>query len=315
MSAAQTRKNRKPKPPRSSGNLAHPRYWHVWLLLLPATCLLAWFPWFMQRFLGNRLGDLAWLLLRGRRRVTLHNLELCFPQWAPARRRQIALESFRAAGIALFESSRAWWRSPASVARDFEFHGLEKLQAAQARGRGVVLFGAHYMHLEIAGAAASHVFPIDTIYRPQNNAALEALVCWRRRRIYALQIDRRDVRTIYRALKDNHVVWYTGDQDFGRKHAVFVPFFGVPAATIVAGTRFARANDSVAIGVDFRRDDRSGRYLMEFSEPLPFTGDDEVDAALMNRHIEAGILKAPGQYMWFHRRFKTQQNPMDQNSY
>lgn len=290
------------KPP---AHPAHPRYWHVWLLLLPVTVIAAWTPWFLQRFIGNRLGDLSWMLLRSRRQVTLRNLEMCFPQWSIAQREQVAQESFRAAGIALFESSRAWWRSPSMLADRFDFRGLERLQAGLAQGRGVVLFGAHYMHLEVAGAAASARFPLDIIYRPQNSPALEALVKWRRRHIYDWQIDRRDVRSIYKALKANHVVWYTGDQDFGRKHAVFAPFFDVPAATITAGVRFARSNDAVAIGVDFRRDDRSGRYVMEFSEPLAFTGDDSADAAVMNRNIEAGILKAPGQYMWFHRRFKT----------
>lgn len=294
---------------------AHPRYWHVWLLLLPVTLVAAWIPWPLQRLIGNLLGDLSWLLLRSRRRVTMRNLELCFPQWDASRRAAVGKESFRAAGIALFESSRAWWRSPEALAGRFEFRGLDRLQAAQAQGRGVVLFGAHYMHLEIAGAAASARFALDIIYRPQNSPALEALVKWRRQHIYQWQIDRRDVRAIYKALKANHIVWYTGDQDFGRKQAVFAPFFGVPAATIVAGARFARSNGSVAIGVDFRRDDRNGCYVMEFSEPLAFTGDDHADAAAMNRQIEAGILKAPGQYMWFHRRFKTQEHPRGRYPY
>ncbi|MFZ5723710.1 MAG: LpxL/LpxP family Kdo(2)-lipid IV(A) lauroyl/palmitoleoyl acyltransferase [Pseudomonadota bacterium] len=295
---------------------AHPLLWHVWLLL-PLTLLLAWFPWTLQRFIGNRLGDLTWLLLRERRRVTLRNLELCFPDWPPERRQSVALESFRSAGIALFESSRAWWQPPATVARDFEIRGLEHIRAAQEKGCGVLLLGAHYMPLEIAGAAVSAVQPLDTIYRPQNNPALDTFVRWRRNRIYQWQIDRRDIRTVYKALKANHAVWYTGDQDFGRKHAVFVPFFGVNAATVTAGARFARANGAAAISVDFRRDDATGRYIVEFSQPLAdFPGEtDETGARTMNRWIEAGILKAPGQYMWFHRRFKTQPDRHGTNPY
>ena len=293
--------------PDSRFALAHPRYWHVWLFLLPLTLLAAWVPWPLQRFIGNRLGDLTWALLRGRRYITLRNLELCFPEWTPEQRRQVALDCFRSAGIALFESSRAWWRAPATLARDFDIRGLEHITAALAQGHGVIILGAHYMHLEIAGAAVSAVQPLDTIYRPQNNAALEAFVRWRRRRIYTWQIDRKDVRSIYKAFKGNHVVWYTGDQDFGIRHAVFVPFFGVPAATVTAASRFARANKTPALSVDFRRDDRDGRYVVEFSAAIAgFPGDsDEDDARTMNEWIEAGIRKAPGQYMWFHRRFKS----------
>lgn len=287
--------------------LAHPRYWFVWLLLVPLTVLCAFVPWVLQRFIGNRIGDLTWATLRGRRRVTLRNLELCFPEWTPAQRERVARETFRSAGIALFESSRAWWRSPATIARDFTVVGLEHLRDAQAKGNGVIILGAHYMHLEIVGAGVSSMQPLDTIYRPQNNPALEAFVRWRRTRIYTWQIDRRDVRAIYRAFRQNHAVWYTGDQDFGTKHAVFVPFFGVPAATVTAATRFVRANGAIAVSVDFRRDDRTGRYTVEFSPPIPdFPGvDEEADARTLNRCIEAGIRKAPGQYMWFHRRFKS----------
>jgi KDO2-lipid IV(A) lauroyltransferase len=296
-----------PKPTPNRLALAHPRYWHIWLLLVPVTLLAAWMPWPLQRFVGNRLGDLTWALLRGRRRLTLRNLELCFPEWSDDKRQQVARDCFRSAGIALFESSRAWWRAPAFVARQFDIRGLENLQAALAQGRGVLILGAHYMHLEITGAAVSSVQALDTIYRPQNNPALEAFVAARRRRIYTLQIDRKDVRTIYKALKANHAVWYTADQDFGAQHAVFVPFFGVPAATVTAATRFLKANTTPAVAVDFRRDDASGRYTVEFSPVLEgFPGEnEETDAATMNHWIEQGIRKAPGQYMWFHRRFKT----------
>lgn len=288
-------------------SLAHPRYWHVWLFLLPLTWLAAWVPWPLQRGIGNRLGDLTWLLLRGRRAITLRNVELCFPEWPAEKQRQVALDCFRSAGIALFESSQAWWRSPAVIAHRFDIRGLEHITAGLAQGRGVMILGAHYMPLEIAGAAVSSLQPLDTIYRPQNNVALEALVSRRRERIYTWQIDRKDVRRIYKAFRSNHVVWYTGDQDFGTHLAVFAPFFGVPAATVTAASRLARANRPVVLSVDFQRDDRSGRYTVEFSPPLDnFPGaSEEDDARTMNHWIEHGIRKAPGQYMWFHRRFKS----------
>lgn len=285
--------------------LLHPRYWHVWLLLVPLTVVCAWLPGPLQRLLARVLGDLTWLLLHERRRITLRNLELCFPDWPPAQRAAVARDSFRSTGMAVFESSMAWWRSPAQLAARTRLVGFEQLQQIAGRGQGVLLLGAHYTTLEWVGAAVSHYRQIDTIYRPQNNAAMEAFVNWRRRRIYTLQIDRADVRTIYRALREGHVVWYTGDQDFGRRHAVFVPFFGVTAATVTAGARFARANNAPAVTVDFRRE-ANGSYTVEFT-PLPGwpTGDEPADAAAMNARIEAGIRKAPGQYMWYHRRFKT----------
>ncbi|MFZ5756983.1 MAG: LpxL/LpxP family Kdo(2)-lipid IV(A) lauroyl/palmitoleoyl acyltransferase [Pseudomonadota bacterium] len=295
--------------------LAHPRYWPAWLLV-PFTFVIAWLPWPVQRLLGNLLGDLTWLALPGRRHITRRNLELCFPDWSTARREQVARESFRSTGIAVFESAMAWWRDPGLLAARTHFIGLEKLQAAAAEGRGVLLLGAHYTTLEWMGAAVSARIPIDTIYRPQNNAAMERFVSGRRTRIYKRQLDRFDVRAIFRALKEGDVVWYTGDQDFGRKHAVFIPFFGVTAATVTAGSRFARVNDSVVMSVDFHRKE-DGTYVCEFA-PLPGTypsGDEAADATLMNTCIEAGIRKAPGQYMWYHKRFKTRPQRGDHSLY
>lgn len=301
-----------PREPERGGTLrkrlalVHPRYWHVWLLLVPLTFLCAFVPWPLQRFIGNRLGDLTWLLLRSRRRITLRNLSLCFPDRTPAERHAIARESFRNTGVAVFESAMAWWHPPARLAARTRINGMEHLREAEATGRGVLVLGAHYTTLEWIGAAVSCSVNVDIIYRPQNNAAMEAFVHWRRERIYRWQIDRRDVRGIFRALKSGHVVWYTGDQDFGPRQAVFVPFFGVPAATVSAGSRFAGHNRSVVLGIDFRRGP-DGTYTVDFSPPLDGfgTGDEITDAGTMTRHIEQGIRKAPGQYMWYHRRFKT----------
>jgi KDO2-lipid IV(A) lauroyltransferase len=286
-------------------SLLHPRYWWVWLFAVPFTWLSAWLPWPVQRVVGNLLGDLTWLVAAGRRRVTLTNLRLCFPARDEAWRRQVARESFRNAAISLFESGWAWWRPVPVLARRLRVEGVENLQAARAQGRGILILGAHFTTLEFIGAAATPTVVVDTVYRPQNNAALEALVHARRSRYYGRQIDRRDVRGVFRALKENRAVWYTGDQDFGMRQAVFAPFFGVPAATVTAATRFARHNDSVALPVNFRRE-RDGSYVLCFEPPIAgFGADEAADAAAMNRHIEQGILKAPGQYMWFHRRFKS----------
>jgi KDO2-lipid IV(A) lauroyltransferase len=199
-------------------------------------------------------------------------------------RQHIARDSFHNTGIAFFESSLAWWRSPPVLATRVDMNGLDLLHSAAAQGHGVILLGAHYIHLEYIGAAVSSLIPIDTIYRPQNNAALEAFVRWRRRRIYTWQIDRRDVRMIYRAFRVGHVVWYTGDQDSGTRHAVFAPFFGVPAATVTAASRFVGANQCVVFSVDFRRDDARRRYVVDFTPVAESFGEnEEIDALTMNR--------------------------------
>ena len=120
-------------------------------------------------------------------------------------------------------------------------------------------------------------------------------------------IDRRDIRQLVRLLKQGEVIWYAPDQDYGRKHAVYAPFFDHPAATITATTRLVRMSGAAVVPcAHYRLPD--GRYEVEFGpalDPFPL-GDEEQDAALINRVIEQYVRKAPEQYLWVHRRFKHQ---------
>jgi KDO2-lipid IV(A) lauroyltransferase len=117
-----------------------------------------------------------------------------------------------------------------------------------------------------------------------------------------------DMRGLLRALKAKHIVWYTPDQDFGARHSVFVPFFGNPAATITMPSRLAESVDCYVATVCFHRDGLTNNYTMEFSAPLENfpSGDVIADASRINLALEACIKKHPTQYMWYHRRFKSQ---------
>ena len=111
-----------------------------------------------------------------------------------------------------------------------------------------------------------------------------------------------------RSLKAGRILWYAPDQDYGAKHSVFVPFFGQQAATITATARFAAANDSAVVFYShYRNADNSG-YHLQFSAALENypSGDDEADAITTNKLVEAAIRKQPDQYLWLHKRFKTQ---------
>jgi KDO2-lipid IV(A) lauroyltransferase len=120
-------------------------------------------------------------------------------------------------------------------------------------------------------------------------------------------IDRRDVRGILRALRSNEPVWYAPDQDYGREHSVFVPFFGVPAATITATSRLARLSGAPVVPFFQYRLPDAGGYLLRIEPPLADfpSADLEADAARVNALIEARVRDHPEQYLWSHRRFKT----------
>jgi len=116
-----------------------------------------------------------------------------------------------------------------------------------------------------------------------------------------------DMRGMLRALKKNKVVWYAPDQDFGRRTSVFAKFFGIKAATIPATARLAKMSGAAVVPYVPRRLP-NGNYSIDIGpawENYPI-GDELADAQRVNDWVEAEIKKSPTQYLWVHRRFKTQ---------
>ncbi len=283
-----------------------PRYWPTWIGLW-ILWLLAQLPFVLQIRLGQGIGYLSYLLAKERREVCRINLELCFPELDPAERKMLLEKTFQSNGIGVMEAALSWSKNPESLRNRVTVSGLENLQQAKARGRGVLLLCAHFTTLELAGALLTLFESMDITYRKHKNPLFEAVMSNSRKRLYPAVIERENVREIFRSLKKGHIVWYAPDQDYGAHHSVFVPFFGVEAATITATTRFARANNSeVVFFSHYRLNDNSG-YHLEFSNPIENypSGDDEADAARINLIIEQTIRRHPEQYLWLHKRFKT----------
>jgi KDO2-lipid IV(A) lauroyltransferase len=278
----------------------------AWLLIACAW-LLARLPlrWLMR--IGQMLGRLAFLASPSRRHVTRVNIGLCFPELDTVQQAQLTRDVFRHAGVALVESLVAWLNPHKPVARRWTVTGIEHVRAAAARGRGVLLVGAHFSAMDFASQTLAGVAAIDVIYRANKNPAWEWLQVHGRHHYFEGVIERNDVRGMLRRLKAGRVVWYAADQDYGRRHSVFAPFFGIPAASITATARLARLNDSPVLFM------RQHRNLAELTWELAFSpvlegypsGDDQVDAARINALIESAIRRDPAQYLWLHRRFKT----------
>lgn len=284
----------------------HPRYWLSWLACA-LIFILAWLPWPVQRRLGAGLGWLAYHLVKQRAEDTRVNLRLCFPDLDDDEQEAMVRDIFRQGGIGIFETANAWFVPMSWYRNRIQVSGVEHVIEASRQGRGVIILGAHYSGLDLNGAVASLYFPLQVIYRPQNNPVLDWLIRVRRRRTYTGQIDHADMRSLFKALKSGETVWTSVDQDFGLKQGVMAPFFGYPAATLTATSRMARINQSPVVFVHFFRNPDERTYSLLFTAPMEDypCGDDVVDATRVNRELEMLIQRAPTQYMWFHRRFKT----------
>jgi KDO2-lipid IV(A) lauroyltransferase len=290
--------------------LLAPRHWPTWIGvgLLRATSALL--PVGTQLALGAWLGRLAMPLARRRREIARINLDLCFPALSAAERQQLLRRHFESVGTGVFEFCLGWWASDRALRHRVRLEGMEHLRNAFARGKGVILLSAHFTTLEIGGrflAMHSAGLRLNAMYRRSDNPVVERALRERRRRQFGEPIGRDDVRAMLRALRKNEAVWYAFDQNYRRRHAVFAPFFGVPASTNTATSRLAEATGAAVVPFfTYRLPDRSG-YVQRVEPALEGfpSGDHQADAARLNGLIERWVVEAPEQYLWSHRRFKT----------
>ena len=296
-------KKRKRKRP---ANLYHPLYWPSWVGVAFMR-MLASLPYRLQLVLGRWAG-LALRLIHAQRRETVAiNLAACFPELSEQERTVLAVRCFESLGMGLCETATAWWIPDPRLRCGCRILGLHHIHAALRKGCGVLLCSAHLHTAELAGRFMTLEQAVTIVFRPQNDRVIEAVARRRRARYYPNMIHYRDMRGVVRALKRNEVVWYAPDIDAGTKESLFVPFFGVAAASLTATARLARMTGASLVPCSyFRRSDRTGYdiHVGQALEDYP-SGDLIADTARINQLIETAVRRYPEQYLWQHRRFKT----------
>ncbi|MGA7801373.1 MAG: LpxL/LpxP family Kdo(2)-lipid IV(A) lauroyl/palmitoleoyl acyltransferase [Gammaproteobacteria bacterium] len=290
----------------TDSHLFHPRYWPTWLGLGLMWCL-AQLPFAWQLGIGRAIGTLLERVSPRRRHIAAVNLALCFPDSTEAERRALLHGHFQSLGIGVVETAMSWWTPEHRLREHARIEGLEHLQRAHDAGKGVILLSGHFTTLEIGGRLLALHAPFHVHYREHKNPVFDAVMKRAREARFEKAIPRGNMRAMVRSLKDNTAVWYAPDQNYGAEHSVFVPFFGVPAATITATSRLARMTGAAVVPFFQERLPDTQGYrltLLPALEDFP-TGDDDADARRVNAIIEEAILRAPAQYLWTHRRFKT----------
>ena len=222
-------------------------------------------------------------------------------------RKKLTKNIFRSAGISIIETGLVWLRSPQAFRNLVEIRGLEHLEKALEQKEGVILVGMHFSTLDFCGAVLASYCKFDVMYRSNKNPFIEAIMTRGRTQNFSNAIERKDIRSVLKSLKRGNAVWYGPDQDYGRAHSVFVPFFGHQTATISATSRLADISKSPVIVFSHYRLEGDQRYQICLSKPLKNfpSGDLAEDASRINQKIEEAIQRAPEQYWWLHRRFKT----------
>ena len=256
---------------------------------------------------GSLLGKLGYYLAIDRRHVVDVNLSICFPKMSKVNRKKLNKRVFRSTGISIIETGLVWLRSPQRFQDLVEIEGLEHFEKALEQKKGVILVGMHFSTLDFCAAILASYCKFDVMYRGNKNPLLDAVMTRGRIKNFSDAIERNDIRSVLKSLQQGNAVWYGPDQDYGRTHSVFVPFFGHPTATISATSRLASIYKSPVILLSHYRLEDETSYQITLSKPLENfpSGDPILDASRINREIEKAIEKAPEQYWWLHRRFKT----------
>lgn len=269
--------------------------------------LLHFLPLPLLALIGQGLGLLFYALGRERRTVARINLGLCFPELSASARERLLRRHFRAFGRSVLEHGIAWWSRAARIRRLVRVEGVEHLQALQ--GHPAILLAPHFVGLDIGGARVALAVHAASMYSKQKNPILDRLLLRGRQRFNAPYLFSRqdNVRQVVKVMRRGVPFYYLPDMDFGLRDSIFVPFFGVPTATITGVSRLARLAGARVVPVVTRQLPWGRGYVLTYYpawENFP-TADVAADTRRVNAFIEARVRETPEQYYWLHKRFKT----------
>jgi KDO2-lipid IV(A) lauroyltransferase len=268
--------------------------------------LLARLPLRLVHGIGSLVGGLIALFPNRQRRNALINIALCRPDLSAVAQRRLRNRALRAFGSTYLEVAHFWLRPHATVMGLVrEVRGAELLR--REPGRGLIVLSPHLGAWELAGLYLSEQGPTAIFYKPQRHFD-DLIVAARARGGATLApITAKGIRVLVQALGRGEYVGILPDQEpRGDKGAVFAPFFGIPAFTMLLVNRLARRSGAPVIFMFAERLPKGRGYRMHcIRAPEGIDSDDEVHAAAaLNQGIAQCVLTCPEQYLWPYRRFR-----------
>ena len=268
--------------------------------------LIHFLPLWVIAAIGNGIGSLLYVLAAERRHVGAINLKLCFPEMSEQARRQLLRDHFRLFARGLVERSILWWSTPERIRSLIRVEGLAHFEAI--KGQSAILLTPHFVGMDAGGQWIAQQTDTVCMYANQKSAYMTQLLLEKRARFRHQHLYSRQqgLRPIIKGMREGMPFIYPPDQDQGIKDGVFVPFFGVPAATMTSVSRIAQMTGAKVVPCITRVLPGGSGYVLTFYpawENYP-SGDAVADARRMNAFIEQRILEMPEQYFWLHKRFK-----------
>ena len=261
-------------------------------------------PLGLQAAIGNAVGSIVFWLIPERRKVTRINLGKCFPRMDAGARERLARAHFRAFCRAFLEQGMLWWSPRERIEKLVRIEGIENLKGS-AR---TIVFAPHFVGFEATLARLALDFPVAMMYSRQKDPVFEVRLLAGRTRFGGLMYPRQGgIKRGIELIESGTFFYYLPDLDFGPKRSVFVPFFGVAAATVTGLAYIARTTGAAVVPCVTRMLPGGGGYVARLYpawSDFP-SGDEHADARRMMAFIEERVLEMPEQYWWLHKRFKT----------
>lgn len=263
---------------------------------------------FIREGLARVVALLLWVAIPKRRKVITTNLKLCFPELSHKERQALAHRVYVRLARAAVDHGTLWEADKEEIQKFVTFEGLETLLDTASKSP-VIVVAPHFAGLDAAGIALNTYIRGVSLYQKQSNPAWDEAVLKGRKRfsdpILIAKSDASDLRPVLRAMKEGLPFYYLPDMDHGVKNSIFVPFFGIKAATLPMVSRLAKVTKARVFWCIATMTDRG--YHVIISKPwenFP-TKDFEADTLRVNQELEEWIRAYPDQYLWVHRRFKT----------
>jgi KDO2-lipid IV(A) lauroyltransferase len=282
---------------------------NAWLLKLLFR-LFALLPLPAAHAVGAALGGLFVLIPNKRRRTAQINLALCFPECDERTRRRLLYRNLIEFGKMFTEIGVLWTRGERGMRRLVrQISGEAELRERMAQGRGLILAMPHLGAWEMVNLYASLHYPLTTLYRTPPLTGTGQIMRAARERFGArlMSADGGGVRALYKALDNGGMVAILPDQvPGGDAGAVFAPFFGIPASTMVLLSRLAaKTGAPVMLAYAERLPWGRGYHLHFLPAPADINSENvDTSATRLNAMVEQCVRALPTQYQWVYKRFR-----------
>ncbi|NOQ91056.1 MAG: lipid A biosynthesis acyltransferase [Gammaproteobacteria bacterium] len=286
-----------------------PKHWPLWFVI-GLLRLSSYLPLsIIQNTVGPALGMLIYRVTPSRRRAARINIKQAYPDFNKEEVDALNKKAFKSLGISVFEMGIAWFEKSSVLKQYCQIEGKEHLDQAMAKNKGVILLTGHFTTLEI-GSRLIGFYPdkYNGVFKKAHDPLFNAIMVHYRSNFGDELINNKNVRGIIRGLKKGHATWFAPDQDFRHEDIVFTPFLGGIASTLTATAKLAKITGAALVPFyQVRLENSKGFKIIVLPALDNFPSDDiEADSARVNNAIEKMVYDCPEQYLWSHKRFKTQ---------